>query len=137
MIANINTKVRPEAPPMRFPSQLDSRFLRRFVLRSHGLVEFIDVETVDWIEAEKGQVHLHLGTARRRLAEQLGVLEQKLDPKSFLRIHRSVIVNRARVQRLEWNARADLRVVLDNGRRLAVGRQRTASVRTTLLETER
>ena len=134
MIANLQP-VAPESTP--FQNDPGGPYLRRFVLRSQGFIEFLAVEAVDWIEAEKGHVHLHLGTARRRLSEQLGVLEQKLDPRAFLRIHRSVIVNLERVQRLEWNARADLRVVLDNGRRLAVGRQRTAGVRAALLENRR
>lgn len=107
-------------------------YLRRFAVRTRRRVDLLTVEQVDWIEAGRGFVTLHAGSERHRLQRPLGELEAELDPRCFVRIHRSTIVNLAAVERLESDARGDLTVVV-RGHHHRVGRQRHSRVRATLL----
>ena len=49
-------------------------------------------------------------------------MEQRLDPASFVRIHKSVIVNVDRVKGLEALSHGEYTVTLRNGKRLRSGR---------------
>src|SRR5262245_7487579 len=74
--------------------------LDRVVLRSSGRVFFLRVEEIDWIEAAGNYLRLHAGTETHLLRETMNAFEERLDPKQFLRIHRSMIVNCERIQEL-------------------------------------
>jgi two-component system LytT family response regulator len=97
-------------------------YLRRLVVRLEGRVKFVDVEDVDWIEADAKIVRLHAGGAVYPLRESIGRLEERLDPSRFLRIHRSVIVQVARVTEIETSSDGKQRVLLRDGARLPLSR---------------
>jgi two-component system, LytTR family, response regulator len=60
------------------------------------------------------------------------MLESRLDPSVFLRIHRSAIVNIDRVQALERTPDGQLTLVLSDGSSLPVSRSRRESVEAAL-----
>ena len=79
---------------------------------------------VDWVEGADYYVKLHVRNAVHMLRESLASLEQRLDPRRFLRIHRSAIVNLTRVRLVESSLRGDGVAVLVDGTRLKVTRSR-------------
>jgi two-component system, LytTR family, response regulator len=83
---------------------------------------FINVDDIDWIEAADYYSCLHVGTRTLMLRETLKQLAVTLDPEKFLRIHRSVIVNVARVSEIFREARGEGAVVLTSGQRLRMSR---------------
>jgi two-component system LytT family response regulator len=83
---------------------------------------FINVDDIDWIEAADYYSCLHVGTRALMLRETLKQLAVTLDPEKFLRIHRSVIVNVARVSEIFREARGEGAVVLASGQRLRMSR---------------
>ncbi len=117
------------APPGRHEPNEARAFLRRFVLRSRGHIAFLPVERVDWIEANGGRAHLHGDGRAWKVRELLLELEADLDPASFVRIHRSAIVNLESVRRLLLAPNGDLALELRCGRRLSVSRQRRPQIR--------
>jgi two-component system LytT family response regulator len=56
-------------------------------------VFFIKAEEIDWLEAEGNYVRLHAGKESYLLRDTISALESQLDPKKFIRVHRSAIVN--------------------------------------------
>lgn len=82
---------------------------RVLVLRPHE---------VDWIEAMGDYVKLHAGAETHLTRVTLAEMEQRLAPEGFIRIHRSRLVNLARVRELLSTSRGDSTVVLKNGTRL-------------------
>src|SRR5262249_32608449 len=76
----------------------DSAPLERLVIRSDGRVLLLKVEEIDWFEAEAKYVRVHAGKASHLFRQAIGELETRLDPKRFIRIHRSTIVNLDRVR---------------------------------------
>jgi len=83
---------------------------------------FINVDDIDWIEAADYYSCLHVGSKSLMLRETLKQLTVTLDPEKFQRIHRSVIVNVARVSEIFREARGEGAVVLTNGKRLRMSR---------------
>jgi two-component system LytT family response regulator len=100
----------------------DRGYLQRLVVPTGQRSVFIRTEQIDWIEAERNYVRLHIGDKTHLLRENLSRLESALDPASFCRIHRSIIVNIDRIQAVESLVRGEYMVVLHDGTKLTSGR---------------
>ncbi|HEY9154606.1 MAG TPA: response regulator [Opitutaceae bacterium] len=96
--------------------------LARFVVKDAGRVFFIPVDATDWLEASGNYVGLHVGGKTHLIHETLRVIERSLDPKKFLRIHRSTIVNVDRIKELQPFANGEFVVILHDGTRLKLSR---------------
>jgi two-component system LytT family response regulator len=97
-------------------------YLERLIIKSGGRVFFIKSDDIDWIEAEGKYVRLHVGKDSHLLREALSNLESRLDPKKFLRVHRSHIVNLERIRELEPWFHNEYRVILRDGTKLMMSR---------------
>jgi two-component system LytT family response regulator len=93
--------------------------LERLFVREGERVVPIRVEDIDWIEGERNYVRLHVGGATHRLRGTVKSLTQRLDPRRFLRINRSTIVNLEGVQEVQPWFRGERLVILKDGTRLA------------------
>jgi two-component system, LytTR family, response regulator len=98
--------------------------LERFLVKLGSRTSIIPVADVDWIEAQDYYVTLHVGGASHLHRQAIRSLEAELDPRAFVRIDRSAIVNLARVTQLR--RRGDGRWVarLVDGTELPVSRRR-------------
>ena len=83
---------------------------------------FVDLESVDWLEAADNYVRVHVQRREHLVRETLAALDAQLDPDRFVRIHRSVIVNVARIAEVRPTSHGDAEVLLRDGARLAVSR---------------
>lgn len=95
----------------------------RLVVRSPGQVLFVDVSTIDWIEAAGYYACLHVGRDTHVIRRALSDLERDLGEDCFLRIHRSTIVNLERVRGLELTSAGEYEVVLESAVRLRLSRR--------------
>jgi two-component system LytT family response regulator len=68
------------------------------------------------------RVRLHAGQTSHLAHVAMNTLEKSLDPATFLRIHRSIIVNVGRIRELEPAAHGEYVVTLANGVRVRSGR---------------
>jgi two-component system, LytTR family, response regulator len=98
------------------------RFLARVALRAAGKISFVNVEDIMYVQAAENYVQLHLKSARHLLHVPIATLEASLDPETFLRIHRSMIVNVKHVQELETGPHGEYIVVLKGGTKLQSSR---------------
>lgn len=94
----------------------------RLLVKSGGRVSFVDVESIDWVEAEGNYVRLYAGDQVHLMRETMSGLIDKIGPKRFFRIHRSRIVNVKRVKELLIAGGGDYQVVLWNGTKLGLSR---------------
>lgn len=95
----------------------------RIAVRSAGKIVFVDLSTIDWIEAAGVYVTIHAGGREHLARESLAALEERLDPSRFARIHRSAIVAVDRVAELRFDGNGSYRVVLRNGAELKLSRR--------------
>lgn len=94
----------------------------RLVIKSGGKVVFLKLEEIDWVEAAANYVHIHAGTEGYYLRETMNSFEARLDPSRFIRIHRSTIVNLAKIKELQPCNNGEFIVVLRNGKELSLSR---------------
>jgi two-component system LytT family response regulator len=105
------------------PAPAEER-VARLAIREIGRTYFIAVSAIDWIEGADYYAKLHVGGRVHLLREPLRSLEQRLDPTRFARVHRSAIVNLARIREIRVAARGDHTLVLDDATRLRLTRGR-------------
>jgi len=111
-------KSRLALEPMR-----DRRPITRLVVKSRGQTLFLNTADVDWIEAANYYACLHVGSVTHILRRSLQALEKELDEKTFVRIHRSIIVNCDKVRGLELQRSGEYEVVLHSQVRLQLSRR--------------
>jgi len=101
----------------------EPRKLERLAIKSVGQIAFVKISEIDWIEAADYYACLHVGPRTHLLRRSMTDLEEELDPAVFCRIHRSTIVNLARVQKMEIGKDGEYEVRLDNGTTLRMSRR--------------
>ena len=87
----------------------------RFTVRTGPRIQVVPAEDVAWISAAGDYVELHTGNATHLLRETMNSLGQKLDPSGFARIHRSKIINLARILELRSIENREYIVKLSDG----------------------
>ena len=97
-------------------------YLERLVVKTNGRVFFVKTCEIDWLEAEGNYVRLHSGKESYLLRETITSLESQLDPKVFMRVHRSAIVNINQIQELQPWFHGEYRVMLNGGIQLTLTR---------------
>lgn len=94
----------------------------RLALKERGRVRLVNVSDIRWIAAAGVYVTIHTAREAYLHREVLGSLEARLDPRRFVRIHRSHIVNFDFVHELVQDAHGDYAVMLQDGTPLKVSR---------------
>jgi two-component system LytT family response regulator len=103
------------------------------LLKADGKNVFVKVRDIDWIESSRNNVRIHVGPTIYLLHETTTAIASRLDPKRFLRIHRSAIVNIERIRELHPWFNGDYAVILRDGTQLTL----SASYRDRLREFRR
>jgi len=103
------------------PSAPEKR-LDRLVVKAGGTTRFIRVIDIDWIEAAGVYVTLHVAGKELLYRAALNDLAEKLDPRRFVRVHRSALINIESVVQLEPISHGEFEAVLKNGSRTRVSR---------------
>jgi two-component system LytT family response regulator len=108
-------------------SRLQSDYARRLAVPVNGRIVFVPVDEIDWIQAEGNYARLHVSRKIYDVRETLQALMEKLDPREFIRIHRSTIVNVRRIREVQPWFQGSHIVVLQTGEELRMSRyQRNA-----------
>ena len=113
--AALSTQVALAARP---PGQ----WLERLVIREGTRVHVLGSHTVDFIEAQDDYLVIAAAGRRYRKQQTLGQLEAQLDPKRFVRIHRSFVLNVERIARIEPYAKDSWQIFLSDGSHLPMSR---------------
>jgi two-component system, LytTR family, response regulator len=82
----------------RTHSQTD--YAQRLAVSMRGRILFVQVADIDWIGAEGNYASLHVSRKLYDVRETMQALMDKLDPRDFVRIHRSTIVNVHRIREI-------------------------------------
>jgi len=95
-------------------------YLTRLTVKTGDKVVILKTDDIDAIESAGNYVAVQSGKQCHILRETLSGLEAQLDPKKFLRISRSAIVNLDQVKELLPMFKGEHVVVLHNGKHLAM-----------------
>jgi two-component system LytT family response regulator len=110
------------------------QFMERLVVKDGTKVTLIAVGKLDYAEAQDDYVALATQGKKHLKQQTIAGLEAGLDPNSFVRIHRSYIVNLERVVRIEPYGKDSRLAILADGTRLPVSRAGYARLKALLDE---
>src|SRR5271169_778243 len=114
-ILNLLSQVRSVAS---FTPEVD----RRLVIKANGRVVFLDLDSIEWVEAAANDVRLNVGKESYLFRETISRISERLDANHFVRIHRSTIVNVRKIKELIPVNSGEYVVVLKSGRELSCSR---------------
>ena len=101
--------------------QTTKTYPQRLWIRSRGQVLVVNVDEIDWVEADAKYSCVHTREGLHRLREPISRIEARLDPTRFSRVHRSAIVNLDRVVEVVSSAGTQS-VMLKDGTRIPMSR---------------
>ena len=99
-----------------------SQWLTRLTIKGEDGIVFVPADQILWIEAANKYVVVHTTSGNHIARQTIQSLEDTLDPKQFLRIHRSILVRKAAVRGLHPLFHGDYTVRLTNGDELTLSR---------------
>lgn len=114
-ILSLLSRVKSEMLPAYAPDD-------RLVIKAKGRVVFLNLDEIDWIEASANYVRLNVGKESHLYRETISRISDRLNPKHFVRIHRSTIVNVRKIKELIPVNSGEYIVVLKNGKELSCSR---------------
>jgi len=101
-----------------------AEYLERIAVETCGQVRVVPVEDIEYITASGPYAELHAGGRAHVIRERMQMLEERLDPARFFRIHRSAIVRLDQIETLLKDPGGDYGVKLRSGVQLSVSRNR-------------
>lgn len=105
-----------------------THYIERLVVKVGGRVFFLNVDEIQCIQAEGNYVRVHSGAKSYLLRGTIGSLESQLDPRKFLRIHRSTIVKLDKIKELQPWFHGEYHVILETGQKLTLSRNYRANL---------
>lgn len=117
------------APFDRLGETLGKGPLTRIFVRAGAAIVPVPVASVRWFEADGDYVTAHGELGHHVLSLPLAHLEARLDPRRFVRIHRTHLVNLDHVLAFRRHGKGGMTAELRDGTRLAVSRARAQELR--------
>jgi len=97
-----------------------------FVVRTADRATPVKTESIDWVEAADNYVVLHVGDGELIMRETMDRIETLLDPRKFIRVHRSRIVAARAVKEIQPWFHGDVLLVLKDGSKVPLSRTHRA-----------
>jgi two-component system LytT family response regulator len=112
-----------KAAPVSAGRSIENNFETRLVFKSRGRILFLPVADIHWIGAEENYVRICTGRDNHLLRETMAHFETRLDPRHFLRVHRSAIVNLEHVKEIRSGSQeGDSFVLMQGGQKVPLSR---------------
>jgi two-component system, LytTR family, response regulator len=98
------------------------QYARRLAIRRSSMYELVDVGTIDRISTHRNYVRLHIAAETRLLRRTMNEIEARLDPRAFVRVHRSTIINISRISTIRPHRVTDFLITLVDGTEISSSR---------------
>ncbi|MCG8456135.1 MAG: LytTR family DNA-binding domain-containing protein, partial [Holophagales bacterium] len=107
-------------------------YLQRFTARKHNRTVMVQVEQIEWIEADDYCVRVHAAGACHVLRRSLKWFGERLDPDQFVRVHRSALINLAHLREIRHRGADDQTAILSSGAEVPLSRAGREAIREAL-----
>ncbi len=105
----------------------------KLLVPAEGKLVLLSVGDIDWVEAQGNYSILHVGATVYRMRATLRDLLKRLPGGSFMRVHRSAIVNLGRIQEIDTWVGGRHEITLQNGARIRLSRHNWKALKQQLL----
>jgi two-component system LytT family response regulator len=100
----------------------EREYLEWVTVKKGERILLLKVSDIHWIEAQGNYVSLKFENESQLLRETMDKMESQLDPRSFIRVHRSTIININQIKELHVWARGEYRVITHSGKAFTLSR---------------
>lgn len=97
-------------------------YIDRILVKTGTKISIIPADTIRWIEAKDDYVMIHSASGKFLKQKTMKSLEAHLNPKEFIRIHRSYIASVKEIKRIELMEKESYRVLLADNEYLPVSK---------------
>jgi len=94
----------------------------RLAIKSGGKISFLKVNEIHWIEAAGDYLEIHHAGGNSMIRGKIGEIEKKLNPRQFMRVHRSTIVNIDQIKELQPLFHGDYQIILHDKAQITLSR---------------
>ena len=112
----------PPAAALQAAARPPGTFLERILVKDGAKVHVIPIDRLDYVEAQDDYLSFHTEGHAYLKQQTMAEIEAGLDPRRFVRVHRSYILNLERLARLDLYAKDSYVAILTDGSRLPVSR---------------
>jgi len=102
--------------------EAEPHYLRRFTTRKRHRTVLVEVDDIEWIEADDYCVRVHVADNTHVLRRSLKWFGDRLDPEKFIRVHRSALLNLAHLQEIQHRGVDDHVAILSSGHEVPLSR---------------
>jgi two-component system LytT family response regulator len=102
---------------------------QRLIVKEGGKVYFVPFQNIIWLEAYDYYVKIHVKDHCYLVRERLKRLEEKLPENTFMRIHKSSIINTNQLVSIQSGESSEFSILLDNQQWLKVSRNYKEKIR--------
>ncbi|MBN2346596.1 MAG: response regulator transcription factor [Candidatus Aminicenantes bacterium] len=102
--------------------QRNERVLRHLSVKKGDHFILVNIDEVDWFEAQGVYIRVHVGKESHLLRERMKNLEMRLNPRQFARLHRSAIVRLDFIREFQRWYRGEWLALLKDGTKVPVSR---------------
>ena len=110
---------------------MNDRFPDAISIKDSGEITRVPVSHIDWVDAAGDYMCIHTNDGQTHILRRtMKELEQELDPRQFVRVHRSAIVNVNTIAKLQMLSNGEHQLMLTNGQSVKVSRSYKDRVKT-------
>jgi two-component system LytT family response regulator len=120
------------APELAQTARSPGSYLERLVIRDGAEILIIAAAAIDFVRGQDDYVEVFHDSRSSLTQQTLHSLETSLDPRQFVRVHRSYLLNVSRVARIEPWGQGSKMAILHDGRSVPISRSGETRLRTTL-----
>jgi two-component system LytT family response regulator len=110
-------------------SSRQDRMRRKLLVRDSGVIKVVLFDDIDWVDAAGDYMCIHAQGETLVMRSTMRELVQKLDPRAFVQIHRSTVVNVDKIASIAALPKGAGLLELTNGKQLKVSRNYRDAVR--------
>lgn len=97
-------------------------FSNTIPIKGSGKISFVEMKDICHIEASGYYIEIYTTDKKFLLRESLANMSDKLDGQTFIRIHRSTIINLHFLEEIQHNGTSEVEVVLKTGKTFRVSK---------------
>jgi len=133
VLNNINDDIPPIIQSLSEEKTYEE-YLNRIVVKNKNNIIVFPVEDIVYFEAQDDYVYIHTKSGKFLKQKTMKYYENNLDPKNFIRIHRSYIMNIEYLNKIELHGKENYAAKMKNGERLNISRNGYAKLKELLSE---
>ncbi|MDZ7262087.1 MAG: LytTR family DNA-binding domain-containing protein [candidate division KSB1 bacterium] len=98
------------------------KYLQRLLIKQSGKIVILSCHEIHWVEAMDDYVEIHTNKESYLIQQSMNLLETRLNPDQFIRVHRSYIVNIDAIKEIISYSPGRYRLLLKNGKEISLSR---------------